>query len=136
MNHKFDLALALLVITAIGLIDNFLIKESRADPEPMVWIEVGSRPVAFVEGRPNRNLANSVESHGFWIDRNDVTQEDYEQFVADTGHIILPESDSAATSARTNEELGVNRLIRAEQWNHSPAAAVSRDPIFLYSCYL
>ena len=46
MTHKFDFALALLVITAIGLIDIFVIKESRRDLERMVWIDAGFHPTA------------------------------------------------------------------------------------------
>lgn len=139
MSHKFNLILAVLVVTAIGLIDNFLIKESRPDPEAMVWIEAGSHPMAFIEGRPNEILANSIELYGFWIDANDVTQLDYEQFVADTGHIIFPESDNTASSASANEELNLDRLLHAERWNHSRDAVANSEteaqPTFVHVAY-
>ena len=96
MTDKFNFALALLVITAIGLIDIFVIKESRPDPQSMVWIDAGSHPATSAEGPLNEGLSGSVELYGFWIDEDEVSHGNYQQFIADTGHVIFAEKTTAA----------------------------------------
>lgn len=96
MTHKFDFALALLVITAIGLIDIFVTKESRRDPERIVWIDAGFHPTASSTDVLNERLSASVELYGFWIDQDKVSHGDYQQFIADTGHVIFAGQTVAA----------------------------------------
>jgi len=122
MTHKFDFALALLVITAIGLIDNFVIKESRPDPERMVWIDAGSHPTASDEGGLNESLSGAVELYGFWIDEDEVSHGDYQQFIADTGHVIVASQPVAAGVFKPSDRLTQGRLAADKTWHRLAGA--------------
>ena len=122
MTHKFDFALALLVITAIGLIDNFVIKESRPDPERMVWIDAGSHPTASDEGGLNESLSGAVELYGFWIDEDEVSHGDYQQFIADTGHVIFTGQPVAAGVFKPGDGFTRGRLAEVRAWHRLPRA--------------
>ncbi len=118
MTHKFDFALALLVITAIGLIDIFVIKESRPDPERMVWIDAGFHPTASSTDVLNERLGASVELYGFWIDKDEVSHGDYQQFIADTGHVIFADQTVAAGGFKPGDRLTQGRLAEDKAWRH------------------
>lgn len=118
MTHKFDFALALLVITAIGLIDIFVIKESRPDPERMVWIDAGFHPTASSTDVLNERLSASVELYGFWIDKDEVSHGDYQRFIADTGHVIFAGQTVAAGGFKPGDRLTQGRLAEDRTWRH------------------
>jgi len=63
----------------------------------MVWIPPGAYVMGSEEhpawdARPRRR----VNVAGFWIDRSEVTNEEFEEFVRQTGHITLAERMNAA----------------------------------------
>lgn len=117
MSHKFDLALALLVITAIGLIDYFLIKESRPDPRSMVWVEAGFHQVGSDGGMAKKDPANPIALHGFWIDEEEVSQADYQHFAADTGHVIIAEQGAAKVIFSATDKPGRLSPIQDANWH-------------------
>ena len=133
MTDKFNFALALLVITAIGLIDIFVIKESRPDPQSMVWIDAGSHPATSAEGPLNEGLSGSVELYGFWIDEDEVSHGNYQQFIADTGHVIFAEKTTAAGGFKLGDRLTRERLAEDKAWRHlqgTDADAQTRQEVY------
>ena len=126
MTHKFDFALALLVITAIGLIDLFVIKESRPAPERMVWIDAGSHPTASTKDPLNKGLSGSVELYGFWIDKDEVSHGDYQQFMADTGHVIFA-GQTVARILHTDDRLTQEKLAEDMTRQHLLGADTNAD---------
>lgn len=134
MIDKTDFALALLVITAIGLIDNFVIKESRSEPESMVWIDAGSHPTASAEAPLDESASGSVELYGFWIDEDEVSHGDYQQFIADTGHVIFAEKTTATGEFKSSDRLTQGRLVEATAWRNlqgTGADAQTREKIYV-----
>lgn len=127
MTHKIDFALALLVITAIGLIDNFVIKESRHDPKSMVWIDAGAHPVTSAEAPINEGLSALVVLSGFWIDKDEVSHGDYQQFIADTGHVIFASQTVAARIFQPGDRLTQETLAENKAWHHLQGADASTD---------
>jgi formylglycine-generating enzyme required for sulfatase activity len=134
MTHKFDFALALLVITAIGLIDIFVTKESRRDPERMVWIDAGFHPTASSTDVLNERLSASVELYGFWIDQDEVSRGDYQQFIADAGHVIFAGQTVAAGVFKPGDRLTQVRLAEDRAWRHlqgTDADAQTRQKVYV-----
>ncbi len=62
------------------------------DPHPgMVWIEGGTFTMGDDDERPEERAAHEVTVEGFWIDRHEVTNAQFAQFVEATGYETLTE---------------------------------------------
>jgi len=57
----------------------------------MVWIPGGTFQMGSDRHYPEEAPAHRVTVDGFWMDRTPVTNADYQQFVADTGHVTFAE---------------------------------------------
>ncbi len=57
----------------------------------MVWIAGGEFTMGSDRHYPEERPAHRVLVDGFWIDRYQVTNDDFAAFVADTGHVTLAE---------------------------------------------
>ena len=57
---------------------------------PMVWVP-GGRFTMGTEDSPDARPAREVEVDGFWIDRDEVTNADFERFVGATGYRTVAE---------------------------------------------
>ena len=61
-------------------------------PAPdMVWIPAGTFMMGSDNHYPEEAPAHKVSVDGFWIDRFTVTNRQFAQFVADTGHVTVAE---------------------------------------------
>ena len=65
----------------------------RVDPPGMVWVPPGAFTMGWdgVEGRPDERPAHHVSLHGYWIDRTEVTNAQFAQFVEATGYLTTAE---------------------------------------------
>lgn len=56
-----------------------------------VWIEGGRFMMGDNSERPEERPAHPVELDGFWMDRHEVTNAEFAEFVAATGHVTVAE---------------------------------------------
>ncbi len=64
--------------------------ESHASPDGMVWIPAG-RFWMGTDHMEDAQPVHEVEVKGFWIDRTDVTNEEFARFVKATGYVTIAE---------------------------------------------
>jgi sulfatase modifying factor 1 len=57
----------------------------------MVWIPGGRFTMGSNTGAPDERPAHVVELKGFWMDRTEVTNEEFQRFVKATGYVTLAE---------------------------------------------
>ena len=57
----------------------------------MVWIPAGTFMMGSDSHYPEEAPAHKVSVDGFWIDRFTVTNHQFAQFVAETGHVTVAE---------------------------------------------
>jgi formylglycine-generating enzyme len=57
----------------------------------MTWIDAGSYVMGSDRHYPEERPAHRVAVDGFWIDRHEVTNEQFAEFIAETGHVTLAE---------------------------------------------
>jgi sulfatase modifying factor 1 len=62
-----------------------------ADVSGMVWIEPQTFTMGADDQRPEERAAHEVTVDGFWIDRHEVTNADFSEFVEATGYETLAE---------------------------------------------
>src|SRR6267143_1844139 len=60
---------------------------TRADPTNMVWIAGGTFWMGSEAGNPDEQPSHRVRVDGFWIDKNEVTNEEFEKFVRETHYV-------------------------------------------------
>lgn len=66
---------------------------AHAGPTGMVWVEPGVFQIGCdgPEGRPDERPSHRVFVSGFWIDRTEVTNEEFRAFVEATGYVTTAE---------------------------------------------
>src|SRR3954462_11063457 len=80
----------------------------------MVWIPSGSFYMGTTNGAPDEMPQHLVTLNGFWMDKYEVTNEQFEKFVKATGYVTVSE-----------------RKPKAEDFPSSPAEAlVPRSVVF------
>jgi len=57
----------------------------------MIWIEAGSFLMGSESGFPDETPVHRVEVDGFWMDRTEVTNQEFERFVKHTGYVTVAE---------------------------------------------
>ncbi|EEF61580.1 formylglycine-generating enzyme family protein [Pedosphaera parvula] len=57
----------------------------------MAWIQGGTFYMGSEEGRPDEKPVHQVTVHGFWMDKTEVSNEQFEKFVQSTGYITMAE---------------------------------------------
>jgi formylglycine-generating enzyme required for sulfatase activity len=81
------------IVLCLGLL---LAAGHKPDPTAnMVWIPagefwMGDDDIGFADTKP----VHKVAVEGFWLDRTEVTNRQFAAFVAETGHVTLPERGS------------------------------------------
>lgn len=104
-NRRFPLVICLLVAcglagagatiyaTQSGVPAPLTVGDGKSGPRDMVWIPASD----FLMGTdnrmtlPNERPAHKVHLSGYWIDRNDVTNAQFQQFVVATGYVTTAE---------------------------------------------
>ncbi|HEY1172865.1 MAG TPA: formylglycine-generating enzyme family protein [Verrucomicrobiae bacterium] len=72
---------------------------SKAEPNPsdmswtngMVWIPAGTFSMGSENGQSDEKPVRQITVDGFWMDKTEVTNEEYEKFVKATGYVTIAE---------------------------------------------
>ncbi len=126
MSSTTQLTTGSIFVLGIFIIDNFLLIESVDSPENMVWIESGSFLMGSDRGMPDEFPSHEVTLDGFFIDKFEVTNADYREFAAATGHLTFSEKvkDSMVfaapqqSHARRLGPLDWWQLVQHADWQH------------------
>ncbi len=62
-----------------------------ADTNTMVWIPPGTFAMGSEEGQTDEKPVHSVTLDGFWMDKTEVTNEQFEKFVQETRYVTMAE---------------------------------------------
>ena len=73
-------------VLAIIIVDGLILVEERGDSETMVWVDGGTFTMGSDRGLKDEAPARPVEISGFWIDKYEVTNSQFEQFVDATAY--------------------------------------------------
>ena len=84
------------VVVAIAAVDNYIVIESEPSFENMTWLEPGTFLMGSDKGMPDESPTHEVSLSGFWIDKFEVSNADYAQFIAATDYIT--DSEKAGDS--------------------------------------
>ena len=68
-----------------------ILSQEATVPEGMVWIPKGTFMMGHARGGPDEQPVHKVALDGFWIDKAEVTNEQFAQFVKDTGYVTVAE---------------------------------------------
>jgi formylglycine-generating enzyme len=97
--------------------------DSHSTPEGMVWIP-GARFWMGTDHMEDAQPVHEVEVKGFWMDRTDVTNEEFARFVKATGYVTIAERP---LDPREFPNLGPNDLAPGSVVFTAPANPVSLD---------
>lgn len=105
------------MIAAVLLLDNFVIIEKDIDTSAMIWLESDTFTMGSENGLPDEAPAKKLQLTGFWMDKYEVSNRDYQKFVSDTGYTTFSETmgDSLVfESPSQNHEMRMGAL---DWWN-------------------
>ena len=113
-------------VLAIIIVDGLILVEERGDSETMVWIDGGTFTMGSDQGLKDEAPARPVEISGFWIDKYEVTNSQFKQFVDATAYATGAErfGDSmvfqspAARSLSELVPLSWWKLVEEADWRH------------------
>jgi formylglycine-generating enzyme required for sulfatase activity len=95
----------------------------------MVWIPPGKMTMGAVDGKPDAQKMHDVKISGFWMDKTEVTNEQFARFVKETGYITVAERRLVATSSSEEHAAGawvftppVNPQTIGDLWRLVPGA--------------
>ena len=66
-------------------------KATISDTNEMVWIPGGTFGMGSDEGQTDERPVHAVTLNGFWIDKTELTNEQFEKFVRATGYVTVAE---------------------------------------------
>ncbi len=107
MSSRKDLAGGAVFIIAIGLLDNFVFIEKTPDTSNMIWLESGSFIMGSDQGLPDESPAHELTVSGFWMDKFEVTNQEFSEFIDATGYQTY------------SEEIGDSLVFSTPQDNHA-----------------
>ncbi len=111
-------------------------ERERASVE-MVWIPAGKFTIGANDGKADEQPLHDVKLGGFWMDRTEVTNEDFGRFVDATGYVTLAERQpdpaefpgvpAAALKAGALTFVAPERVSNLEDqrqwWRYTPGAS-------------
>jgi formylglycine-generating enzyme len=106
-------------------------RQSRPETGEMAWIEGGKFTMGSIDGADDERPIHDVRIRGFWMDRTEVTNEQFARFVAETNYITEAEKavpngraagafvlDPAAGIANPPNELQWWKFMPGANWRH------------------
>ena len=92
----------------------------------MVWVPAGKFTMGAESGRPDERPEHEVELSGFWIDKTEVTNAQFSEFVRSTGYVTVAERtlDPKEFPGVPKEKLVPGALVFTEGkgWAYVPKA--------------
>ncbi len=117
MNNLKQCSLGVICILGIMFVDRYLFIETIADPENMIWIESGSYVMGSDKGMPDEFPPHEVNLTGFWIDKYEVTNQEFQEFVTNTGYVTFSETIEDSLVFKSPEQNQTRRLGPLDWWN-------------------
>lgn len=77
-----------------------LIEEPMPAPEGMVWVPGGKFLMGTNGGKPDEGPVHEVLLDGFWMDKTEVTNRQFQEFVDATGYVTAAEREPELRSLR------------------------------------
>jgi len=74
------------------------LRQSRPETGDMMWIEGGKFTMGSIDGNDDERPIHDVRIRGFWMDRTEVTNEQFARFVAETKYVT--EAEKAVPNGR------------------------------------
>ncbi len=91
MSSNKDLFGGALFVVAVGLLDNFVVVETSLDTEDMIWLAPSTFVMGSNQGLPDESPAHELSLSGFWMDKFEVTNRQFQEFTEATGYITSAE---------------------------------------------
>jgi formylglycine-generating enzyme required for sulfatase activity len=74
---------------------------SQTSSGEMVWIPEGKMTMGAIDGAPDEQKMHDVRIRGFWMDKTEVTNEQFARFVKETGYITVAERKPEVAAGET-----------------------------------
>lgn len=110
-------AMSLATVAAIAVLDGAILVEEQGVPDDMVWVEPGNFVMGSEAGLPDEQPAREVSHSGFWIDKYEVTNKDFEQFVQRSGYITSAERFGNSLVFQSPQDSALVNLTPLSWWN-------------------
>lgn len=132
MNVSRSLAAAVLLLGLVGVAAWAAMRGPAAGPAGMVLIEAGRYTPGSDRGYADERPAGAVKVQAFWMDRTEVTNAQFDDFVKATGYVTDAERDGAAAvfqaPASTVDLHGDGswwHYVRGADWRHTEGPSSS-----------
>jgi len=79
---------------------------SRSSSGEMVWIPAGKVTMGAIDGAPDEQPLHDVKVPGFWMDKTEVTNDQFARFVKETGYVTMEERRPDAANPKNAPEPG------------------------------
>lgn len=122
MSSKKDLVGGVVFVVAIGMLDNLVFIEKTVDTNNMIWLEPNSFVMGSDQGLPDESPAHELRLSGFWMDRFEVTNEEYKQFTEATGYKTFSEKVGDSLVFSSPEQNHAMRMGPLDWWKLEQAA--------------
>jgi len=83
--------LFLVIWLSFAIILEAQVVKRQFDTKGMAWIAGGIFAMGSTDGEPDSKPVHKVVLDGFWMDKHEVTNEDYGKFVVATGYVTIAE---------------------------------------------
>lgn len=105
--------------------------QNRPETGDMVWVPTGRFTMGSIDGAPDEQPIHDVKVNGLWVDRTEVTNEQFSQFIAETGYVTdaeKPTKTRAAGAFVFNPQIDVADFKNELQWWKFVPGAYWREP--------
>jgi sulfatase modifying factor 1 len=79
------------LVTLLAVAASAVTAEPPAAPAGMVWIGPGTFARGAADGRPDERPVRTIAISGFWMDRTEVTNDQFAAFIAATRYVTVAE---------------------------------------------
>ncbi|MFT4672231.1 MAG: sulfatase modifying factor 1 [Pseudohongiellaceae bacterium] len=135
MSNSKDLAGGFAFVVVIALVDNLLIIEDDIDTSAMIWLDSAKFVMGSDSGMADETPAHQLDLSGFWMDKFEVSNDDYQKFVKTTDYVTYSEKigDSLVfESPKQNQAMRMGpldwwKLIKTAHWRKPQGSESSID---------
>lgn len=108
-------------------------RDTNDTTDGMVWIPSGVCMMGSDSGQADEKPVRQVELTGFWMDRTEVTNEEFERFVKATGYVTMAER---TPEAKDFPDVPVDKLVAGSVVFTPPRGEVPLDNHYVWWSYV